>query len=399
VIENVLFVAAGLSLLLWLGLITFRGGFWRADQRLGQPSGKALPDQDWPAVAVVIPARNEADNIGRAVSSLLTQDYPGPVQVFVVDDNSNDGTAAAAKQGAGPHEERLTIISGAPLATGWTGKMWAVSQGIARAEATMPKAKYLLLTDGDIEHGSGNLRRLVEKAEADQLTLTSLMVKLRCETGWERLLVPAFVFFFQKLYPFPLVNDRRRVMAAAAGGCMLVLRSALTTAGGIERIRDRVIDDCALARLLKPKGTIWLGLTGTVHSLRPYTQLREIWDMIARTAYVQLEHSPLALLGTVAGMVLMYLVPPAATLAGLIYGDSMMAGVGITTWLMMAAAYRPTLRLYDRSFAHGLMLPVAGLFYTAMTLDSARRHYLGRGGAWKGRSYEAPETRVFDKDG
>jgi hopene-associated glycosyltransferase HpnB len=390
---SALTTTATLSVVLWLGLLLLRGGFWRANQRLGSGARDAPRDGDWPSVAVVIPARNEADGIGRAVASVLAQDYSGPLRLFVTDDNSDDGTAEVARAAAGQNSDRLTIVPGAPLTDDWTGKMWAVAQGIARAGADMPGAEYLLLTDGDIEHSPDNLRRLVAKAEADGLALTSLMVKLRCRTGWERLLVPAFVFFFQKLYPFPWVNDPRRATAAAAGGCMLVRARALAAAGGIERIRDRVIDDCALARLLKPRGPIWLGLTDDADSLRPYDRLRDIWGLVARTAFVQLEHSLLALFGTVLGMTLMYLVPPAAVVAGLAAGNLPAAGAGAGAWLLMALAYRPTLGLYGQSPARGLLLPVAGVLYTAMTLDSARRHLLDRGSEWKGRSYGTPGNR------
>jgi hopene-associated glycosyltransferase HpnB len=380
--------AAVLSGALWIGLLMFRGGFWRADQRLSD--GTPTINGDWPAVAVVIPARNEAHGIGRAVGSLLGQDYPGKVQIFVVDDNSDDGTAEIARAAAERHTDRLTLVSGAALEPGWTGKMWAVSQGIARAESDMPGATFLLLTDGDIEHGPGNLKRLVAKAMAESLTLTSLMVKLRCDTGWEKLLIPAFVFFFQKLFPFPWVNNPRRKLAAAAGGCMLVHRASLSAAGGIEKIRDRVIDDCALAALLKPEGPIWLGLTDDVHSLRPYEELEEIWDMVARTAYVQLDHSPLALLGTVIGMALMYLAPPLSFFLGWWSGDTQAMAAGGIAWLLIAGAYLPTLKLYGQPMGRAMLLPFAAALYLLMTLDSARRHYLGRGGAWKGRSYDAP---------
>ncbi|NQV19907.1 MAG: glycosyltransferase, partial [Rhodospirillales bacterium] len=214
--------AAALSGVLWVVLLLFRGGFWRADQRLGPAPEKPSPEARWPALAVVIPARNEAEGIGRAVATLLGQDYPGVMRVTVVDDNSDDGTADIARAAAGEHGDRLSIIAGAPLEHGWTGKLWAVAQGIAHARTKLPDADYLLLTDGDIEHGPGNLRQLAAKADAENLALTSLMVKLRCETGWERFLVPAFVFFFQKLYPFAWVNDPARKIAGAAGGCMLV---------------------------------------------------------------------------------------------------------------------------------------------------------------------------------
>ena len=368
-------IAALVSLIAWIGLLLFRGGFWRADQRLGPAAAEPA---DWPCVAVVIPARNEAETIGRTVASLVEQDYPGEFIVIVVDDNSDDGTAAAAGTA-----DRLSVIAGRPLEAGWSGKLWAVQQGLEHAAGALPDAAYVLMTDADIIHPPHSLRRLVGKAEAGRLDLVSLMVRLRCATFWERLLIPAFVFFFQKLFPFPWVNDARRSIAAAAGGCLMVRRAALDRAGGIEPIRHRLIDDCALAARIKPGGPIWLGLGEDVHSLRSYDRLGGIWRMVARSAFEQLRHSPAALFGTVAAMAVIYVVPPLAVVAG----DPIAAGCGFVAWLLMAVACRPTLSLYGLSAWRGLLLPVAALLYTLMTVDSARRHWQGRGGMWKGRSY------------
>lgn len=360
-----------LSLLAWGGLLLFRGGFWRADQRLNGAS----PDREhWPGVVAVIPARDEAPTIGLTVASLLGQDYPGEVRVVVVDDNSTDGTARAA--GA---SDRLTVISGRPLEAGWTGKLWAQNQGLAEAARIMPEARYVLLTDADIEHDPANLRRLVDKAEWESLDLVSLMVRLRCESLWERLLIPAFVFFFQKLYPFRWVNDPEAGTAGAAGGCMLVRRTALERIGGLESIKGRLIDDCSLAARVKEGGAIWLGLAERTRSLRTYESLGKIWRMVARTAFIQLDHSVLALIGTVLAMAVIYLAPPVALFGG--------HPAGVAPWLLMALAYRPTLALYGRPAWEGLLLPLAALLYTLMTLDSARRHWMGKGGGWKGRTY------------
>lgn len=375
-----LFGLAALSLAIWTYLLFLRGGFWKADQQLG-PAG-ALPA--WPAVVAVIPARDEAPTIGRTVNSLLAQDYPGELQVIVVDDGSGDGTAAAAGASA-----RLRVITGAALAEGWTGKLWAVSQGLAAADDWIGEAAYVLLTDADIEHHSENLKELVFKAESGRLDLVSLMVGLHCESFWERILIPAFVFFFQKLYPFPWVNDPARRHAAAAGGCMLVRRRALQAAGGVAAIRGRLIDDCALAGLLKANGPIWLGLSSTTRSLRSYRRLSEIWNMVARTAFVQLEHSAGLLVGTVFGMAVLYLTPPIAAVAGLLSGRTGLELLGAAAWAAMAAAYAPTLRLYGQRSARALWLPVAGLLYALMTVSSALRHWRGRGGAWKGRWYSS----------
>ncbi len=377
--------AAILSLVVWLALLFLRGGFWRADQRLeaGEPQRPS-----WPGVVAVIAARNEAATIGKAVASLLGQDYRGPFSVIVVDDNSTDGTAGAAR-GAG--DDRLSVIAGAPLEPGWTGKLWAVHQGLAAADGDAPDAAYVLLTDADIAHDRGAVRRLVAKAEAENLDLVSLMVRLRCETAWERLLIPAFVFFFQKLYPFAWVNDARRRQAAAAGGCMLVRREALARAGGVRPIRDRIIDDCALAARIKQGGAIWLGLAERSRSLRAYGRLRDVWGMVARTAFTQLEYSIPALAGTVAGMVLIYLTPAVAALAGAMTGDQTEFYAGLAAWLLMGIAYEPTLRLYAQPPWLVLVLPLAALMFILMTIDSARRHWQGAGGVWKGRSYGRPD--------
>ncbi|MEQ8193637.1 MAG: glycosyltransferase, partial [Rhodospirillales bacterium] len=376
---------AAVSAAAWLFLILFRGSFWKADQRLPSvPEDRATP----PDVVVVIPARNEEGSIGKTVASLLRQDYPGGFHIVVVNDNSTDATARDARDAAqtiAGGASRLTVLDGAPLAPGWTGKLWAVHQGVQKAEDINPSAAYVLLTDADIEHGERSLLRLVDQAERGGYDLVSLMVLLQCRYFWERWLIPAFVFFFQKLYPFRWVNDPKNGTAAAAGGCMLVRRSALRKIGGIGAIADQLIDDCALAAAIKKGGKIWLGLTEDTVSLRSYEALGEIWRMVARSAYEQLRHSVLLLLGTVIGMVAIYLVPPLATIGGIAAADSALAAFGIVAYGAMTAAYRPTLRLYGLNGAWALALPGAGLLYTLMTLDSARRHWRGKGGAWKGR--------------
>ncbi len=379
-------VAGGLALAAWAWLLVARGGFWRADQRLGDAGSEPAA---WPETVAVIPARDEAASVGRAVESLLRQDYPGRLTVVLVDDNSRDGTADAARTAAAGAKaaERLRVVAGAPLAPGWTGKLWAVHQGLAEAARFAPNAAYVLLTDADIVHEPAGLRRLVAKAETERRRLVSLMVKLRCEAGWEKLLIPAFVFFFQKLYPFSWVNDPNRPTAAAAGGCMLVRRDTLSDIGGVERIRNRLIDDCALAREIKARGPIWLGLAERTLSLRPYDRLGEVWRMVARSAFEQLNRSVLALAGTLVGMVVLYVVPPVAAVYGVAAGDGFAALFGVGAWGLMAAAYAPTVRLYGLAPAYTLTLPLAGVLYALMTLDSARRHWAGKGGGWKGRSY------------
>lgn len=375
-------VLATLSLVIWLYLCLFHGKFWHSDQLL---NFKSINKNDLPAVMCVIPARDEAESIGKTVRSLLDQDYSGGLSIVVVDDNSTDGTSEAVRAVLrdGAEEKRVHLIEGKPLEDGWVGKMWAVSQGVETGE----DADYLLFTDADIAHAPGNVAQLVSMAEDEGLGLVSMMVRLRCVSVWERLLIPAFIYFFQKLYPFPRVNAPNTNTAAAAGGCMLVHAGTLRSAGGIAAIRDKVIDDCALARLIKPHRPVWLGLTEETRSLRAYEELAPIWRMVTRTAYVQLDHNPLWLFGTVAGMVILYLVPPLALVSGMVSGDAAVSVLGGSVWLVMAWTYLPTLDLYRLNAGWTLALPLAGILYVLMTLDSARLHYQGRGGAWKGRTY------------
>ncbi len=386
---SVIAILAALALAAWLYLLFGHGGmWWRAHVRLpAETSGR----DTWPAVAAVIPARNEAPFVGQAVSSLVAQDYLGDFKVVLVDDDSTDGTADAARAAAraAGAEDRLVIVGGAALPEGWVGKMWAVSRGVAQAAQAMPDAQYLLLSDADIVHESGNLRRLVDKAERDKLDLVSLMVLLHCRDAMERLLIPAFVFFFQMLYPFPWVNDPRRRIAAAAGGCMLVRREALARTGGIGAIRGEIIDDCALARQIKAQGPIWLGLTAENRSIRPYDGLAGIWHTVARAAFTQLRYSWALLAGTALGLGVLYIAPVAAIVAGATAGAWFLAAMGLAACAAMLAAYAPTLRLYGQPAVAGLLLPVTSVLYALMTIDSARRHWRGRGGAWKGRTYPA----------
>jgi hopene-associated glycosyltransferase HpnB len=378
-----LFWAALASLAVWAGLLAFRGGFWRADQRLA-PAGTL---GHWPAVAAVMPARDEAETIGRAVRSLLSQDYPGEFRVVVIDDGSADGTADVARNAA-DGDGRLTVVPGTPLEPGWTGKLWAMSQGFRAVETMLPDAAFVLLTDADVTHPSGGVRRLVFAAETGRRDLVSVMVKLHCRSTWERLLVPAFVFFFQKLYPFAWINDPAKSTAGAAGGCMLVRRTALDEAGGVAAIRDRVIDDCALAALLKRKGAIWLGLAEDFHSLRRYERLADFWTMVARTAFVQLGYSVMATFATVVAMAVIYVMPPLGVVAGLAMADWTLIVLGAVAWALMGVAYIPTLRYYGRGPVSALALPAAALLYTAMTVDSMVQYEFRRGAPWKGRRYD-----------
>ncbi|MCP4330975.1 MAG: glycosyltransferase [Alphaproteobacteria bacterium] len=377
---------AAFSLLIWLYLALFHGRYWRADQRL--PQNPPELDQ-WPAVAAIIPARDEADVIGETVRSLLNQDYPGKFNVVVVDDRSTDGTAEVAQRAADEMAapDRFAMIEGASLPQGWSGKLWALDQGVTWASQNLSGVEYFLLTDADIAHDRLALRRLTSKAVLERHDLVSLMVLLHCKNGIERFLIPAFVYFFQQLYPFPEANQRGRKVAAAAGGCMLVRRPALERVGGIQSIRSALIDDCTLAAAIKATGTIWIGLAEDSRSIRPYDGIGEIWDMVARTAYTQLRYSPLYLVGTVFGLIVTYLGPVVTIVLGLMFGAGQAIAFGVIAWAIMIMTYAPTLKLYRLPFIYGLVLPFVALLYTAMTIDSAKRHWEGRGGAWKGRTY------------
>ncbi|MHA1109389.1 MAG: glycosyltransferase [Alphaproteobacteria bacterium] len=373
--------AAGFALAAWLYLLLLRDGFWRADQRLGVRPDRAAAV---PCVVAIVPARNEAAHVGQAVAALLGQDYPNLSCIIVVDDGSDDGTAEAA---AAAGDSRLKVIPGSPLPPGWTGKLWAVTQGIDQAVSDLPEASYVLLTDADIALAPDEISRLVATAEGGGLDLVSLMVRLNCTAWWERLLIPAFIFFFQKLYPFPAVNDPARPMAAAAGGCMLVRRKALERIGGMAAIRDRIIDDCALAAAIKPGGPVWLGLADKSRSMRAYDTLGGIWRMGARTAFVQLDNSVWKLAAATLAMMLVYLAPPAVLVIGALTGDGAALAAAAAAWGIMIVCYRPTLSDYGLGGAHGLLLPAAALIYLCMTIDSARRSFAGRGAGWKGRVY------------
>jgi hopene-associated glycosyltransferase HpnB len=373
-------IVAFIALAIWLYLLAGRGAFWLCTERDDWRPAR-LPR--WPRVVAVVPARNEADTIAECIGSLLRQDYPGAFTVILVDDDSSDGTGGIAQSVASANgvADRLCVVTSRALPVGWTGKLWALKQGIDAAAALPQPPDYLLLTDADIVHAADSVTRMVGHAEPNGLVLTSLMAKLRCESFAERAAIPAFIFFFQMLYPFRWVNQRDRAVAAAAGGCMLVRADALRKAGGIEVIRNALIDDCALAQALKAHGPIWLGLTERVRSIRPYPGFADIRRMVARSAYAQLRYSPLLLLGTVAGMTITYLAPPLLAMLGA--GTArVVAGI---TWVLMAIAFQPTLRFYGVSPFWGFALPLIALKYLLFTLDSAYQYVRGRGGTWKGR--------------
>jgi hopene-associated glycosyltransferase HpnB len=367
---------AAATLVVWLGLLA--SGFWLCsdqDERV-----TCSDPAQWPEIVAVVPARNEADVIARSLASLARQDYPGPLRIVLVDDNSTDATGQIAR---GLASQRITVLDGAPLAQGWTGKLWALSQGIAAAG----RPRYLWLTDADIEHAPDTLRRLATIAEAGDKRLVSFMAQLHCETWPERALVPAFIYFFKMVYPFNWIN-RPGPLAGAAGGCVLVRRDALEAAGGIAAMRGALIDDCTLGALIKRQGPIWLGLTRRSRSIRPYRSAHEIAAMISRSAYAQLRYSPLLLMGTLFGLAFVYALAPVLAVTA----HKTMQILAVAATALMVLSYQPVLRFYRRSPLWGLVLPLVAGFYAWCTLLSAWQHRRGKGGLWKGRAQAQIET-------
>jgi hopene-associated glycosyltransferase HpnB len=375
-------ILAAAALIAWLYLVLLHGRFWLTGEReeAYRSSADGMPGA-WPAVVAVVPARNEAEMLPRSLASLAAQSYPGEFSIVLVDDLSSDGTADIARRLAETAGRKITVVSGRPLPPEWTGKVWAMEQGIAAACAGERPPHYLLLTDADIGYEPGALASLVARASSERRVLTSVMAKLNCESFAERALIPAFVFFFKMLYPFGWVNQRNTATAAAAGGCMLVDREALERAGGIQSIRGALIDDCTLAKVMKAQGAIWLGMSERVLSLRPYPKVEDIRCMVARSAYAQLRYAPLLLLGTVFGMSFLYLMPPVLILTA----SSPACLFAAAAYGLMALSFQPTLRFYHRSRLWGLALPLIAAVYLGFTLDSAYQHGAGRGGLWKGR--------------
>ncbi|KOG07483.1 MULTISPECIES: glycosyltransferase [Streptomyces] len=415
------------SLAVWVWLLLGQGFFWRTDQRLPPAAARlaatggrlpptapplpaaggrepasarrrdaddspgAGPPERWPRVAVVVPARDEAAVLPLSLPSLLAQDYPGRAEVFLVDDGSTDGTGRLAGELAGRLGGLpLTVVSPGEPEPGWTGKLWALRHGMALARAREPAPEFLLLTDADIAHDPRSLRLLVSAAVEHDLDLVSQMARLQVVSVWERLVVPAFVYFFAQLYPFRWINRARPLATAAAGGCVLLRTETAVAAAVPDSIRRAVIDDVSLARAVRRTGgRIWLGLADHVDSVRPYPGLGELWRMVSRSAYTQLRNSPLLLAGTVAGLVVVYVVPPVALLAGAAAGDGAAAWAGGTAWAVMAGTYLPMLRYYRQPPWLAPLLPFTAVLYLLMTVDSAVQHYRGRGAAWKGRTYSA----------
>jgi hopene-associated glycosyltransferase HpnB len=393
----VLLAACGLAAVAWAYLLVAHGGFWRTGCRLPVHGQHPEPGAgEWPSVVAVIPARDEADMLPETLPGLLAQKYAGELLVVLVDDGSSDGTAEVAESLGRGSGARVCVVDGQPLPDGWAGKVWAMAQGVAAAG----DCDYLLFTDADIAFGPGTVGALVRAAVTDDRALVSQMALLRAYTGWEKWIVPAFVYFFAQLYPFRRVGRPRARTAAAAGGCMLVRRPVLAAAGGLDRIRDARIDDIALARLLKRPpvaARCWLGFSTDVRSRRPYPRLAELWRMVSRSAYTQLRYSPALLAAVLAGLAWLYLLPPVAALGGLAAlaagagggpgaAAAWCAAAGLAGWAGQAVTYVPVLRMYRLSGLRAPGLPLVALLYAAMTADSARLHHAGRGGAWKGRT-------------
>jgi len=398
-----LYVITGcLSLLVWIYFCLDRGKFWKTDQQLPHAALTNPQQKTWPSVSVIIPARNEAQMLPQTLPSILGQVYGGPLHVFLIDDNSNDDTSAvtmsiAEKLGC---KEKLTVIDAGSPIPGWTGKLWALAQGVAASGSTT--CQFLLFTDADIAYEPDDLQRLVSKAQEAQLDMVSLMARLQAKTFWERLLIPAFVYFFAMIYPFRWVNDPQNKLAAAAGGCILIRKASLDKVGGLSSVAPELIDDCAIAKLIKNRrqpgcGKIWLGLTHSVKSLRPYTTLADIWKMVRRTAFVQLNYSLLFLLGTVLAMLLIFVSPAFSAIWGIWQitrqPDALLWWIitlnGWGSWVLMSRTYAPMLQWYGISLLYAPFLPLIACLYTLMTLDSAQRFWRGKGGGWKGRTYSA----------
>jgi hopene-associated glycosyltransferase HpnB len=391
---------------IWLHLFFGRGWFWRvgklnADGAIGETLSK------WPSVEAVVPARNEAETIKRVVASLVRQEYEGEFSVVVVDDHSEDATALVARQvtdkdGA---TDRVRVVNASPLPDGWTGKLWALNDGVSSQEvansgvdsagvngAAVAAGRtegpaYYWFTDADVVHGPDTLRRLVVRAERERLDLASLMVLLQAKTFPERALIPAFLYFFLMLYPPGWIADDELGTAGAAGGCILLRREALARVGGLAAIRSEVIDDCALAKSVKGSGgKVWMGLTRKSESLRAYGTFGEIRDLIARTAFTQLRYSALLLVGTLAGMFLTYVAPVVLLFAH----DSTTRTLGFVAWVLMTLSFLPTVRFYRLSVVWAPLLPLTAAFYAYATWLSAVRYWMGKGGLWKGRA-QAPK--------
>ncbi len=356
---------------IWSAILLLPWRPWSTQPAFDAPTPAAAPDLH--DVTVLIPARNECDGIGRTLRSLATQGEN--LRIILVDDQSTDGTAEAARQCALPG---LRIVNGEALPAGWTGKLWAQEQGLRHVESRL-----VLQLDADIELVPGTIAGLREQMDSRDLGLVSLMARLAMEGPWERALMPAFVFFFRLLYPFHLSNSRSRLVAAAAGGCILIRTDILRQMGGFGALKGALIDDCTLAAAVKASGhRTWVGLTHSAISHRAYRDLGSVWEMVARTAFTQLRHSALLLLFCTVVMLAAFVLPVVAL------GQSGTAQImALATLALMAMSYIPTLRYYDIPSIWSMALPLAGVLYLLMTWTSAWRHWFGAGALWKERSY------------
>lgn len=371
-----------LTLIFWLYALLSKVRFWQI--RTSPVPSPPAQEKNWPQIVAVIPARNEAETIASTLQSLLTQSYPGEFSVILVNDHSEDETVSNAEACARQlgKEKQLIILNAPELPPRWSGKVWAMQQGFLHCEKVHLRPQYILFTDADITHSEDSLHELACRAYRDKLSLVSFMVKLNCQSFAEKLMIPAFVYFFRMLYPFEKVNNPNSSIAAAAGGVMLVERAVLRKSQGLAKIHNALIDDCALAKVIQKEGSLWLGMTASTISSRQYSSFGEIWTMIARTAFFQLRNSFLRLMGCIVGMALIFIVPPALTLAS----SGIPQIIGALAWAMIAITYAPMLRFYKRSLLWAPFLPIIALLFLGATLDSARRHYLGHGGSWKGRA-------------
>lgn len=394
----IILIITSLSLLVWVGLLFGRGNFWRMDQRLSPYEDEAAEDS-WPSVCAIIPARNEAEVLPETLPSVLTQEYPGDLNVILVNDNSEDNTGELAHEIAenSDSEANFQVVVPPPTPEDWSGKVWALHHGFQEAKKLDPEL--IWLTDADIKHDPETLKTLAHKLEDEGLKLASIMADLRAESFWEKLLIPNFVYYFSMIYPFNWVNDPEKDTAASAGGCILAHRWALENAGGFELISDAVIDDCALAQgCSTPEGRgLWLGLSHMATSVRSYGSLRGVWNTVSRSAFSQLQYSKLRLLGTVLGMVLLFLIPPTSVAlgtAGLLgftpeispVVASGLIFIGGLTWLGMGVSLFPILNWYGLSWFYGFFAPAGGFLYTLMTIDSGLTWWRRKGSEWKGRT-------------
>lgn len=382
-----------LSLLIWLYLIFFWGRsffsnqpfFW-SNKVFFQPSSKKMLKKRLKPVTVIIPARNEEKNITKTLSKLVRQDDV-KLKIIIVDDNSTDKTFSVARNFLNTNSfKSFKIIHGKKLPPNWSGKVWALKQGVELALKDKLEF-YILLLDADISLKKNVLRSLIQKIDKENLQMISLMAKLKCESFWEKLLIPSFIFFFQKLYPFNAVNQANSSLSAAAGGCVMSHSKIFRKNPFFDLIKNKIIDDCNLAKLIKKEGKIWLGLTNSVRSERKYSKLNEICQMVSRTAFEQLNHSFSILILSSLGMILLYLLFPLMIFFSIFVSNLSILVPGILGYILISIVYFPTIKFYSLPKIYIFSLPVSGLIYLVITLHSAVNYYSGLGNTWKERNY------------